>query len=528
MTTQAWRAADIKGLTPAVDLRRADGVFALGGQNYVFDSLGPKSPFGNRLLSATPLDNPAHAQGLRFQLGTRDRVFYLVDDTLLEWKEETLSYVLIYTFAASSVPQPYRLTGGYLNDKLYFCHPALGLFVLDVPTNTFGRLTGLGVPPDPIACCIDNGRLAVITNEVVAWSAQSDGSNFDPRLGGAGFTKIADRISGSPIMIHSYGRGVLVWTNGGVLKGEFTGDVAVYRWNAINTEFRPINSFCTLQMNDNTIVILDERGLFQSSGENPQPFTPVFNEFLIRYIQKNNLNVGQNIRMEWDAIKRFIYISTSMTFADPLYEKAYVLYPPLDKWGTFNEPHYGILPVKINTSERADDYFGFVGSDSLIRFWRDVGSRQAADGTLVPLDASVQIGLIRFDQLNDANDQMTEVTQIMIGNVQSGTPADLIEDYNLIPPGQDEDYNLLTGVEDFGEDQIAYVNHKTRMIGTIDGVSVFAEEIPSLTLFTRAARHYSCSVNGIWHMLELKADEVGEMFHCQMFELTAVYAGRLS
>src|SRR3546814_14784179 len=75
---------------------------------------------------------------------------------------------------------------------------------------------------------------------------------------------------------------------------EFTGDQETYRHRDINTEYRPVNSFCVLQTDKNTSMILDERGIYRSQGEAPEPATPLFNEFLKDYIQKNRLKLDQN------------------------------------------------------------------------------------------------------------------------------------------------------------------------------------------------------------------------------------------
>lgn len=527
MPQQAWKALDIGGITPAIDPRRSEGLFALGGKNYVFDSLGPKSAFGNRLLSSTQITSPGHFQGNRIRTPNGDRVFYFGHTTITEWKEETNEFIIIYTFE-STAGNAYRWTHGYLNGKIYFCHPSTGILVYDIVTEVCADLVGPGVPEQSIAICVDNGRLIAIDIDFMYWSVQSNGADFTPTLGGAGFQKINERIAGAPIMVTSYGRGVLTWTTGGVMRSEFTGDAEVYRHRGINTELRPINSFCTIKMDDDTVIILDERGLFQSRGEAPEPVGALFNEFLLKYIQKNNLREGLNIRLEWDDLQRFMYISISTSFVDAIYEKAYVYYPAIDKWGTFDEPHYGIFPARIDFGQRADDYFGFIGSDRRLRIWMDTGSRQHGDGTLLPLDASIQVGLIRFSELGESMDQLLEVNQIMIGNALSGDPNVLGEDFNLVPEGQDEDYNILSGAEDLGFERSNYINHKIRILGTIDGHTVFDENTPMLTYFSKAVRHYATTCQGLWHMLELSATEVGESFHCKAFELTASYAGKLA
>lgn len=584
MSTGPWRVSDILGLTPGLDLRRSDKTYALGGKNFAFTSRGPRSAFGDRLLSPYPLGRTDHTQGVRVRVRSGDRVFTFVGDSILEWDEVVKGWSVIYVTPVTNLT-PYRWTYGYLNGKIYFCHPRTGIVVYDIDSSEVYKHNGSGVPTSPLAITVNSGRLVVLDDIFLSWSWQSDGLNFTPALGEAGQQKVNDRVAGFPIMITNYAEGVLTWTTGGVMRSEFTGDQAVYRHRNLNTEFRPINSFCTLQTDDNTSVILDERGLFQSKGGAPEPLTPLFNEFLIDFISKNKLAVGQNVRIEWDDLRRFMFVSVSFTPETPIYQRAYVLYPSLDKWGVFSSPHFGILPVGLSANERAGQYFGFVGTDSLLRYWSNFASREAlptsgavtlrypliqkpsyvedggdaivcassmilspspsklpaqgagyyanesdtpATPTTIGLDAKIQVGLIRLND-GDSFDRMTEILGVMIGNVESGPEDTLSEDYLVVPPGvSDEDYETATGSEDFGFGTLTYVNHNLRVISTIDGRSEFQSDVPMLVEFSEAGRHYSCSTQGIWHILELSADSPGQAFHLQAFELNATDAGRLS
>lgn len=585
MSSTAWKANDILGLTPGIDLRNSNKVYSVGGANFAFTSKGPRSVFGNRYLLPHALGKPAHAQGLRVRLRSGDRSFMFEGESILEWDEATGGWQVLYITPINNV-SPYRWTAAYLNGKIYFCHPRTGIIVYDLDSELVFQHNGPGVPETPLAICVNNGRLVVLDDLYLSWSWQSDGMNFTPALGEAGQQLVSDRVSGFPIMVTSYAQGVLTWTTGGVLRSEFTGDQEVYRHRNLNTEFRPVNSFCTLQTDENTTVILDERGLFQSQGGPPEPYAPLFNEFLIEYIRQNKLNLGQNIRIEWDDLRRFMFVSVSVTPEFDKYERAYVLYPPLDKWGVFNEIHYGVVPVTIYANQREGSYFGYVDIEGRVRYWGDFASREVlpignqlnlrypriqkgahiADGggyyimsssltfnsepmtpmlgaagyyanasntpatpNVIGLNAKLQVGLIRFDQLNDSHDHMSEVISIMLGNVESGPEAQLSEDYLTVPDGvADEDYAVVAGAEDFGFDSLAYVNHKVRIISTLDGRSLFQSADPVMVEFTEAARHYSCSTSGIWHILEVSADSPGEAFHLRAFELTVTDAGRLS
>lgn len=582
MSSAAWKATDILGLTPAIDLRRSDKTYVVGGKNFAFTSRGPRSVYGSRYLLPYPMGSVDHVQGVRIRLRSGDRIFTFTGEAILEWDETVGGWQVIWVTPVTNLT-PYRWTYGYLNGKIFFCHPRAGIVVYDIENESVYLHNGPGVSTSPLAICVNNGRLIIMDDIYLYWSWQSDGLNFTPALSEAGFQKISDRVAGFPIMINSYAQGVLLWTTGGVMRSEFTGDQEVYRHRNLNTEFRPINSMCTLQTDENTIVFLDERGLYQSNGGPPTPYAPLFNEFLIEFIRKNDLSVGQNVRIEWDDLRRFMYVSVSLTPESQLYQRAYVLYPALDKWGVMSETHYGILPVEIDGNQRGGSYFGYVDTDSRLNYWSDFASREvqptgnglnmrypliqkntfSAEGdqglvvsssltlnsepmrdfdypagfylpnsntSATPittgLDAKVQIGLIRFES-PDVYDHTFEIIGVMLGNIESGPNDVLSEDYLTVPDGvDDEDWNVVPGSDDLGVELLTYVNHDLRVVGTIDGQTPYVEENPALVEFFPAARHFSCSVPGIWHILEISANSAGQAFHLQAVELTAVDAGR--
>jgi hypothetical protein len=588
MAEGRFKAADIKGRTPGLDPTQSKELFALEGKNYTFDSLGVKSPFGNRLLTPVSFTRPEHAQGVRLRLRGGDRCFTLLSDGVHEWDEDKGGFRTIYQTPDLSVT-PYRWTHQYLNGQMYFAHPSTGLLVLNLDTGICAPHEDVakGTLPRIMAVSENNGRLVVMTDELLGWSAPSNGLDFTPGFGGAGFQKIAERVAGDPILAMSYARGVMTWTSGGIMRAEFTGDVSVFRFRTLNTEYRPINSFCMARVDEDTVIFLDERGLFQSRGEAITPYAPVFNEFLINFLQDNKYRDGVNVRLEWDDRKRYLFVSYSDSYSSPLYEKCFVYYPPLDKWGEFNESHYGILPFRVNRSERSDDYFGFVDESGRPRYWRGGGAREApvesatkprtsnlyrpviqkptqslneesgmvlsssaklsgfsragisrtegyysvgstspVNAELVGLDSLFRFGLLRIIDDGPA-DAMGEVTSVLVRSVKSGDSDILKVDFNLVPDGTaDEDFNLLFGFEDKGLSPLNYINHTLEVVGTVDGGSDFVREAPTLATILPEMRSFACSVPGIWHIVEIGAESVGEAYHLHTFELTATNAGR--
>lgn len=574
-----YEAQDFQGLTPAIDPRRSDKLFALDGKNYVFDSFGPRSAFGNRYLTPYPIGAPDWVQGMRLRLRTGDRVFAFTSDSILEWSESIGGWRILYYFDLDLSLHPYRWTGDYLNGIMYFCHPAVGILAYVIDIDSCLPLEGPGVPSEPIALAVCNGRVCVIDELLFSWSAPGDGTLWVPQLGGAGFQEINARVAGYPIMVSSYGRGTMTWTTGGVMRSEFTADSSVFRHRQLVTEYRPINSFNVFRKDNDTIVFLDERGFFQTQGETPQPITPIFNEYLIDYLQRNNLKVGENVRVEFDDLQRRVYLSISQSYSNPLYEKAFVLYLSLDKWGTFDEEHYGILPMLIQDSTRSDDYFSFVDNTARVRYWHAGASREIlptdthlnsrypliqkpavqelsgdsiilastiefntfdtspylqragyygvvglspTTANITGLDSQVQLGFVRA-RGEESFDQLSEISAVYLGSVYN-SPFTAESELDTSTPASIEGD---TSGEDIGLEDVLYPNVGLRLIPTLDGRRPWCDTvIPDLVTFDRAARMYSCSAVGLFHIIELSATLPGEAYHIRSLELTVLDAGK--
>src|SRR5690606_19390111 len=130
-----------------------------------------------------------------------DRSIRLMGDSLLEWDENAGAWITLYMLDPTSTIRPYRMPGGYLTGYIFICHPVLGILYMSVSTGAVGKLQVPGLPARPLACNVNNGRLCVVDQESLYWSAQSNGFDFIPSLGGAGSQKVNDRVPGKPIMI---------------------------------------------------------------------------------------------------------------------------------------------------------------------------------------------------------------------------------------------------------------------------------------------------------------------------------------
>jgi hypothetical protein len=111
---------------------------------------------------------------------------------------------------------------------------------------------------------------------------------------------------------------------------------------------------------------------------------------------------------------------------------------------------------------------------------------------------------------------MSEVTQMILGNIITGDDDKISAEFNLAP---------IQPVEGFELEQSNFVNCQIRLISTLDGKSIFQDCVPMVTLILKGARHYACSTVGIWHILELEAISPGEAFSLHSLDLTLVAAG---
>lgn len=580
---------DIQGLIPALDARKTQGQGVLSGRNFLFDLDGPKSAFGNDYLIPFVFLNPNYFQGFRLRVLEQDLAIYFFDQEMILFDPNLGTFKILFEYQSTKL-NPHRWTWGAVGRFIFFCHPVVGILAYSIDLQSVNWHIGIGAPAKPIAITADNGRLVILDATTLYWSKAENGFNFTPTLGEAGFQIVNQRITGEPIICHSYGGGIVTFTTAGFMRSEFTGDQAIYRHRAVMTEFHPINSFCTFKFDNSTIVFLARQGLYQTDSQRPTPYAQLFNEFLIDELPKFNLLGAANLRLEWDDEARHLFLSVSVTDLSAVYEKAYVYYPANDKFGTFDESHYGIFPINIIGGARKTASFGFMDLTGRLRYWKFQGLRETLptdptgyyykplvqrpvqfareslhrvmpsvarvahlpeatqpgleigggllgyydfDGSTLldreveGLDSIVRVGLFRFSDLL-SNDEFSEVQGISIGSVISGDVAVDSLDFNIVPDGvSDEDYNTAIGGEDFGVDRFTFINFDLRLISSADGQKAFNICSPDLAHFFDSQRYYRCNSIGIYHILEFHANTPGQFYHVRSLEISAINAGVL-
>jgi hypothetical protein len=396
MPTQKFGAQEIKGYTPALDVIDDQNQYVLTGTNYTLDASGPRSGYGDRFLEPSGFQNAKFIQGVRFRLDTGRISLTINDDGLWGWDEQLGGFVLIYWLdAVIMAALPHRWTFAYLENLIYMCHPKTGVLVYNLTTGLIQAHSQLANVTVTNAQAVGeiSGRLVIMTDTSFVWSNAADGFDLNPQLGGGGLQVLNERITGTPIMLTTYAGGALVWTSGGVLVAQFTGDQSVFKFIPLNTDVRPVNSFCVVQTSDDTTIILDERGLFKLEGvrlssygmltqnRSIDPFDPTMNEYLVKFIRTNALapnNSTNRLRLEWNELTQSLYVSICGATIEGGYDMCLVNHTTLGSWSQFSEFHYGILPVDMAYGVRTGSYMGYCDSTGRIRFWTNGNTCEAS------------------------------------------------------------------------------------------------------------------------------------------------------
>ena len=157
-------------------------------------------------------------------------------------------------------------------------------------------------------------------------------------------------------------------------------------------------------------------------------------------------------------------------------------------------------------------------------------SEIAQDAKTYSLDSFVEVGLFRFTS-EQANDEMSYVTNMAISclDVNDSTGSifdDWLEDY---PSDIFEDWNALTGQEDWGDSVASGSTYTQQFRGSLDGYETFEDQLfaPDEVQITGRTKFCSLEGIGIFTSLILRAETAGYSYHLKTLELNGNIAGRL-
>ena len=652
------KSVDFQGLIPSIDPRKPAEPYVIAGKNFIFDVDGPKSQFGAEFQCYDRIENPKYtesftvnakiidADGVDFT--TQDYEFVFTQDAVLIACGELRMFFPVHTYADIS-GTPYHWTSAVVGTHVFFCHPAIGILHYNLTTGIFGKHTSASLPNNPRSITVSHGRLIILGDTFVVWSAQDDGFDVVSSTATGAGAQAYSLVGGDPLVVEAYATGFLTFTTKGIMRSQFTGDVVVWRHRALTSKFQLINSFCVTKLDTEEIVFLDKTGFYKTAGELPTRWQPLFSEFLIKELEKFDLTLPGIIRMTLVQEMQLMFLSFQI-LDNPPFSYSFSLHIPTDKWGRLDHAHYAIIkilitagvdkgfnwghidndghfstwkgiarfetfpvdtlaylykperqyPVRYNVDNghyimpsvmhmgtRNEDVLGnqtmgyytyslsefedpileepqlpdtsiaFTGDDWLIQTgsedwlvdsgdedWNDTpdnilgsvmtmvnnANRQLPVRKIrqyTGLNAQIIMGLIRYEEL-EHNDEMGLVTNMSIGMTEGGDIDAVFEDWNTVPDDtENEDWNLLSGSEDWGDNPADLIDYNVNVIATNDGHTEFNSVIPDIAVEENAQRYYTMLISGVWHKVDIEALTVGQSFHLKSLELAGSVAGRI-
>lgn len=558
MAVTSVSVAGLESYQPAIDLRKSGKVGVLSGKNFAWDASGVYSAYASRLVagSASLGFAPSIVQSLDVEtdmhVAVDGKVRRLIPSSsgspVGTWQE-------IDTFTALIDSNPNNIdynwrkwTTAYLGYKPYACSYNYGVFEVDNTLNppvytrlTTGTVSGFPEDDDPvIAIAETNGRMIYLTEKNVLWSGANAPKNLTPALGGAGLQVIAERIAGKPFALTATSVGCIVWTTSGALVMEFIGGDTVFRFWVLATNALPISSFAITRMPDDDYVLLTRLGLFMFNNmSQPQPITPLFNEFLREYLRSRPLEKGH----VWYSITdNRLYVS--MKSGQSSFVETFSLDIMLDRWGIFSDRHIGFFDYGVSRGQLA--YANGAGIASFLLSPQDMRKNKEnpnAPGTYVGLGAEILVGWIRAENLVPHADTVQELHEVVIFRqapylqltdtfVDEGVLGDVItlsfDEGDIEDPFDSE---VDEGIVFNDAEPVNYqLEIHTDLFGhlSLDGTTETPVFTMNLAKRTRQADLWTGIVPSIYHRFRVTATQPDEFFRINSADFTIAYSGNIS
>lgn len=365
-------AKQIAGLTLAVDPKKLDKPAVLSGKNFAMDVNGPKSVFGFTQFYRE-FTSSDFVQEVK--LGTE--LFYFahnIDEAdcfvyRVNYTERQLEYqISIPQINASEDRKRYPWNQALVGGLHYVNHISFGIYSYDALLNVWTDVSagihaslGTTVVYDIAESA---GRMVYLTPATAHWSAIDDATDvtLDP-VTGAGFQSLA--LIGTPQYDHEYkgvfavADGFLTFTQAGVMKSTIIDSINPFRHDPWSSELIPYNQRCIIRLATTELVMLTATGLYSTDGVQIKPWQPLMSEYLkTNELPALSLNELGQVQLHYDHHNEWVLLSLSKTRAVNNFSRAFVLYLPIEEWGSFDYTHRAFISV---------DEFGD-GSNLLLAF----------------------------------------------------------------------------------------------------------------------------------------------------------------
>lgn len=345
-------ASSFEGYVPNKDPRLVKGVAVLDGKNFQHDVEGPRASFGNEIYFYHPFDTNSSKRV--FELSVGNEIFYGTPTGI--WRFDPISKLAHLLIEVSTIMPGWPWSVAYVGEKYYFAQYEIGLWEYDPGT---GDIRHVVTPIYDLArfVCESYGRLCILSDKWLTWSAQDNGANLTPSLATGAGAQAVSMIGGIPYRVDPAADGIIVSTSRGMLKATRVDDTYVYRWRVLSREvqlFSP-NGGCIVP--DAGIVYITRHGLQLRKHDDdaltpPQAWEPDFSAFLRdTYLNAPNVDLPGNSLLYYSNVEQLLFVGFGSTTAEGLFQEAFVFSLVTGKWGRFNYPCRGLFEILDDDGE---------------------------------------------------------------------------------------------------------------------------------------------------------------------------------
>ncbi len=618
----------IKGLIPLIDRKQSAEPYVVSGKNFVVTAQGPVSALGREIVSYKGIENPVNIQF--HEISETVESFIFTDEGIFRLDTNTTKLVCLYKFTFRLDSQ-YPFTKAAVGNKFYFARKGYPMLEYTSATNTWVELSGGSIPPNIYACDESEGRLIVLTDTWIAWSAIGAGTDFvASQFTGAGAQAITKMglANAIPMGIRRTPEGFLTFLSTGIIRSQALQSQIPYRHTILSRDHVPLNPFCLSSMVDQSVIILTTAGLYRTQGGVPETWQPLMGQYLkenvIPFLDlKTNQN---NPQLFFDFDNSWFAVGVSENQTPYVFTKAFVLNIPVDAWGSLDGNfvtlvNVKILPLKfigfsygvvdtqgsiyiINSAKGIESipllenglYFNKtveevegVVNGSVLRFASNFNFRTVAayrmtnsglynrwgnganyrdppDLTTIEKDTvlvgniyefrtntTMSAGIIdtaviaeskQYDSLNSqitigpfritdeqSNDMYSYINSLILG-MKKEAVGEVAVDWNSLiqfPATIEEDWNLLHGDEDWGDNPVGSAQYTISIIPTKDAYTPIDNSNATISLvkYDGVNLIYSCYSNGIYHLINIDATELDDNFYLKTVDANINLGGHL-
>ena len=411
----------------------------------------------------------------------------------------------------------YPWSHAYVGETHYYAHPAVGIVAFDTFTNEWKQLSRkqLGFTDLIFGITAVNGSLIVLSRDTVTWSAFDEGELLiENEYQGIGSQNLHLAENGRPLGVFSDGTGFFTFTTNGimysspmstaqVIAGESIESSAVFRHVTFDTdEFTevPLSPFVIAKVSKARIAFMSHKGIYQIGRfDNNQfalkPLDPVMNRWFREKLFKCfPYETCGRLRLFYDGQEGWLYVSIAKETY--VYDEALVWEFELEEWGQFGEPHRVIGEVNFNGNSRANT--GYIAHDNYVRRFTKSSVSEYWFGDAfhkVSHKSFVTIGTITTIIAEGDGDFLSEVSKLVI---ETGSCP---------------------------------VNRFKAYLASGNGPCFYKENCNYELMYRQETRncanYYSCSNQGLYHMVYVTALEANEYFAIKTLRVTSQKKGKI-